>query len=323
MPVAIPSWRKVLLIPDAMPARSWRTVETAVDASGALTIPIPMPPITKPGQQARPVRAGVDAAHRPHRDRVQRQPGAEQDPDRHARREPARDRRGDERDQAQRQEAEARLQRREPDDVLQVERQVEEHREHRRGDREGGRLRADERGPGEEREVDHRRRVSRVCDATKTTSSTAAAAKSAEDHAARPAALVALDQREDQAEEAADQRHEAERVEPAVLGVARLAHLLRRERDGGGADREVDEEDPAPREPRGEHAAGERADRDRGADRRAPDPERGAALLAVELLRDQRERGREHHRAADSLHAAGDDQEERVVGERRRRARRP
>ena len=49
MPVAIPSWRKVLLIPDAIPARSWRTVETAVDASGALTIPIPMPPITKPG----------------------------------------------------------------------------------------------------------------------------------------------------------------------------------------------------------------------------------------------------------------------------------
>ena len=93
------------------------------------------------------------------------------------------------------------------------------------------------------------------------------------------------------------------------------SHLLGGERDRRRADREVDEEDPAPGEPRGEHTAGERADRDRCADRRAPDPERRAALLAVELLRDQRERGREHHRAADSLHAAGDDQEERVVGE--------
>ena len=38
------------------------------------------------------------------------------------------------------------LQRRQPEDVLQVERQVEEHREHRRRDRERGDLRADERG---------------------------------------------------------------------------------------------------------------------------------------------------------------------------------
>jgi len=49
MPVAMPSWRKVLLIPEAMPARSWRTVETAVVASGAFTKPMPMPPTMKPG----------------------------------------------------------------------------------------------------------------------------------------------------------------------------------------------------------------------------------------------------------------------------------
>ncbi len=87
----------------------------------------------------------------------------------------------------------------------------------------------------------------------------------------------------------------------------------RREHDRADADRDVHEEDPAPREPRGEHPAGERPDRDRRADRRAPDAERGAALAAVELLREERERGREHHRAADALDPARDDQEERVV----------
>ena len=50
------------------------------------------------------------------------------------------------------------------------------------------------------------------------------------------------------------------------------------EHDGGDPDRDVDEEDPAPREPRREHAAGERPDRDRAPDRRAPDAERRAAL---------------------------------------------
>ena len=137
----------------------------------------------------------------------------------------------------------------------------------------------------------------------------------ADDPPGRPALLVPLDQREDQAEEAAGQRHEADRIEPAVLGVARLVQLLRRQDDRGNADRDVDEEDPPPREPGGERAARQRADRDRRADRRAPDAERGAALPAVELLREQGEGGREHHRPAEPLDAARDDQEERVVGE--------
>ena len=51
MPVAIPSWRKVLLIPDAIPARSCRTVETAVDASGAFDHPDPDAADMKPGSR--------------------------------------------------------------------------------------------------------------------------------------------------------------------------------------------------------------------------------------------------------------------------------
>ena len=48
MPVAIPIWRNVLLIPDAIPARRGSTTLTEVDASGALTRPMPMPPTMKP-----------------------------------------------------------------------------------------------------------------------------------------------------------------------------------------------------------------------------------------------------------------------------------
>ena len=50
------------------------------------------------------------------------------------------------------------------------------------------------------------------------------------------------------------------------------------------------------------------------ADRRAPDPEGRAALLAVELLREDRERDGEHDRPADALDAAGEVEEERGGG---------
>ena len=49
MPVAIPTWRKVELMPEAMPARCGATTPTAVDANGGFTMPIPMPPTIMPG----------------------------------------------------------------------------------------------------------------------------------------------------------------------------------------------------------------------------------------------------------------------------------
>ena len=56
-------------------------------------------------------------------------------------------------------------------------------------------------------------------------------------------------------------------------------------------------------------AAEHRPDRDRDAGDRAEDPERDAAILALERLGEQRERGREHDRAADALGAARDREE--------------
>src|SRR5690349_5798084 len=48
MPVAIPTCRNVLLIPDAIPARLGSTTLTDVEASGALTKPMPTPATRKP-----------------------------------------------------------------------------------------------------------------------------------------------------------------------------------------------------------------------------------------------------------------------------------
>ena len=270
-------------MPDAIPARSCRTVETAVEASGALTRPMPTPAIRKPGSRtvqpddgltrlidhiATAFRARPEASRMRIGTRVDSRPaiGAATNETTLSGR-----------------NTQAGLERRQPEDVLQEERQVEEHREHRRRDRERRRLRSHERRPLEEREVDHRRPLAQLRD-DEQHEEHPGRHEEADDPRGRPALLVSLDQGEDQAEQAADQRHEPDRVEPAELGVARLAELPRREDDRPDADRDVDEEDPPPREPGGQHAAGERADRDGRADRRAPGAESRAALPPVELL---------------------------------------
>ena len=52
MPVAMPICRKVELMPDAMPDLSGVTTPTAVEASGTLMKPMPMPATTRPGMIA-------------------------------------------------------------------------------------------------------------------------------------------------------------------------------------------------------------------------------------------------------------------------------
>ena len=51
IPVAVPTWRSVELIPDAMPERAGSTTPTAVEASGTLTRPMPTPATTRPGMR--------------------------------------------------------------------------------------------------------------------------------------------------------------------------------------------------------------------------------------------------------------------------------
>ena len=49
MPVAMPTWRKVEFTPEAMPARAGATTPTAVETSGGLIMPTPMPETIRPG----------------------------------------------------------------------------------------------------------------------------------------------------------------------------------------------------------------------------------------------------------------------------------
>jgi hypothetical protein len=74
------------------------------------------------------------------------------------------------------------------------------------------------------------------------------------------------------------------------------------------------EEDPLPAESLRERAAHQRAHRHREAGGGAPEAKGRAALVRSELLRDQRQRGGEHHRPADALNST-----EKVQHRRRRR----
>lgn len=51
MPVAMPTWRKVELMPEAMPACCGGTTPTAVEASGGFTRPTPTPATIIPGMR--------------------------------------------------------------------------------------------------------------------------------------------------------------------------------------------------------------------------------------------------------------------------------
>ena len=65
MPVAIPTCRNVLFVPDAMPDRSGETTLTAVEASAGFVSPMPIPPRTKPGSSSvQPESASMRAIRR-------------------------------------------------------------------------------------------------------------------------------------------------------------------------------------------------------------------------------------------------------------------
>src|SRR4051794_22576017 len=101
---------------------------------------------------------------------------------------------------------------------------------------------------------------------------------------------------------------------------ARLARVA--SPDGGSRPRqhEADQEARPPRERLDEDAPDERSERDRGRHRRAPHADRPGALRTLELGRDQGQRGREQHRRAEALDAATGDQHRARAGERGDRA---
>ena len=93
-----------------------------------------------------------------------------------------------------------------------------------------------------------------------------------------PALVVAAHDAPDEREEAGAREHEPAHVERAVRAVALVEHAVgeRREHD---ADRDVEEEDPLPREPVDDRAADDRPERDGEAAQARPDADREAAAV--------------------------------------------
>ena len=120
----------------------------------------------------------------------------------------------------QRQEAQARLERREIEHALHVDGQVEEHREHPRREPEGDGGDTVEGGLAEEREVEHRVLGAQLDRDESRQSSTAAPIRQARISGAAPALGVAPDQAEDQQEEGEREGDEA-RASRSVRGLWR------------------------------------------------------------------------------------------------------
>ena len=305
MPVAIPTWRNVLLMPEAMPLRGGSTTPTAVEASGGFARPTPAPATMKPassGSSRRPGRARASAAGRCRRASPRRcsslraARGTQSLPG---------DRRDDERDERHRQEAHAGLQRR-----------VAERRPACRASGRGTsrtspptarrrRASADEGRPAEQREVEHRPSPGRST-TTKRHQQDAAAPPGSRRSAvlAQPSSLPRTSAKTSR--NSAAEKVTRPRVDARALRVARLVHLPSVSDDAAMPIGTFTKKIHCQPMRLGEHAADQRPDRDRARRRRAPDAERRAPLAPVERLGEQRQRGGEHRRPADALQAAGE-----------------
>jgi hypothetical protein len=112
---------------------------------------------------------------------------------------------------------------------------------------------------------------------------------------------AASDQAEDQPREREAEADEARHIRTRGAGQLRLVDAAQRHRQRKNADRHIDEEDPAPAQTAGDSAAEHRTDGDRDTRDSTEYCEWHAALTRWECLRQQRERRREHDRAAHSL----------------------
>ncbi len=97
--------------------------------------------------------------------------------------------------------------------------------------------------------------------------------------------------------------------------VARLVDEEVARDDSEDADRDVDEEDPAPLEVLGDETAHQRADRERERGRAGPDADRSPAFARRKRRGDDRERRGVHQRGAGSLKNASADEHLGRVGE--------
>ena len=173
-PVAMPTWRNVELMPEAMPARAGSTTPTAVEASGTLTRPAPMPATIRPGSRCVQSVAGVMPRISSRPTPISTKPGPISSASGTCADEPAGDPAVRKIAPVSGRKPHAGLDRGGAEHVLQVQHDVGEQREQRRRDRRSGDQAADEGRDAQQPEVEHRR-AWRSSTSTNATSRTAAA----------------------------------------------------------------------------------------------------------------------------------------------------
>ncbi len=260
-----------------------------------------------------PGRARVEPAHEQQSRADDDQARPDEQPDRHPRGQPARHGGGDQDAAGDHHQPHAGSQRRVAENVLQVQHEIEQHREDRGAEPERRDRAAAEGRQLEQQHVEHRLRTAQFHQ-DEDGQQHGRQGEAAEDQAVGEGPLVRLDEPVDQARQRHREEREAGPVGPAGPRRARLGHLGQRDDDGREADRRVHEEDPAPGEAGGQQPAEQRPDGHCQAGHRSPHAERDAAVLAAEGVRQQRQRYREHDRPADSLQGAGQLQHHRADG---------
>ena len=249
-PSAPPICCDVLKRPDASPASSAGIPLVAISVIGTKTSPMPMDARRIPG--SRSVRYELSGVRRRKREQAGR---AEREPDQghlagaERRNEPLRESGADDDPGGERDEREPRLERREPEHALHVERVEEEHREEAGGDHEHRHVRAAHRLHREDREPDER--LGRApLDQHECDEQHGREREEAEHLGGAPARLGRADDPVDERDQAAGHRGGPGEVEaPVDMLVLRLGDEAEREDEGDDSDRDVDEEDPRP----GEH----------------------------------------------------------------------
>jgi hypothetical protein len=143
----------------------------------------------------------------------------------------------------------------------------------------------------------------------------------ADDDRVGPAGARRLDDRVDEGGDRTDREERTGEVEAGLRRVPALGHEDEAEAEGQQGDRDVEEEDGAPREVLDQEAADERAEADPEAGHAGPDRDRLRPLFARKHVGDDRERARHDQGATDAHRDTGEDQVDRF-GRKGRRDRR-
>ncbi len=138
MPVAMPTWRKVLDDPVDIPLRSGGTTDTVAEATTGLVIPTPMPATMNPGSRTVQVESAWTPGHQVAAEGHQQQAEAEQEAGLDPHGELAGERGDHEGQDGDGKEPQPGGEGAVPEHLLEVQREVEEHGEDRGRERERG-----------------------------------------------------------------------------------------------------------------------------------------------------------------------------------------